>query len=112
MSGTDAVALIGVLCGVGCAALVILDLRVQRDAAIAKADEATNRLLAAWREGYSIPEPEADPIEEDPLPRELAEWLTQWEGADAQAKWEAELRRQLAKGRTVDQILMDLELAS
>lgn len=84
----------------------------QRDAALAKADEATNRLLAAWKDGYAIPEPEAEPIEDEPLPEQLAEWLAQWEGADAQAKWEAELRRQLAKGRTVDQILMDLELAS
>ena len=104
--------LIGMGCGVVCLVLLILDLRYQRDAAIRRADDATNRLLAAWKDGYAIPEPEADPIEEEPLPPALAAWLTQWEGAEAQAQWEAELRRQLARGRTVDQILMDLELAS
>jgi hypothetical protein len=85
----------------------------QRDDERARADEATNRLLAAWKDGYAIPEPDLPPApDEDPLPPALAEWLTQWEGADAQSKWEAELRRQLAKGRTPDQILMDMELAS
>jgi hypothetical protein len=91
--------------------LELRDARRARDAERARGDAATDRLLAAWREGYTIPEPDADPVEEEPLPAALQEWLSQWEGADAQAKWEAELRRKLAQGRTVDQILMDVEVS-
>ncbi len=83
---------------------------------LTRADEerraANDRLFAAWKEGYSIPEPVPDPIVEEPLPPALAEWLTQWEDDTAREKFEADLRRKLAQGRTPDQILMDLEVAS
>lgn len=88
------------------------DMRLQRDRERARADEATNRLLAAWKDGYSIPEPVADVIDEEPLPPALAEWLTQWDDPTAREKFEADLRRKLAQGRTPDQLLMDLEIAS
>lgn len=94
------------------AAEVIDALRSELKIARLRADEADSRLYAAWREGYTIPEPDAEPIEDEPLPPVLREWLSQWEGAEAQQKWDAELRRKLAQGRTPDQILMDLEVAS
>lgn len=88
------------------------DLRVERDRERMRADEATNRLLAAWRDGYHIPEPVTEAVDEDPLPPALADWLSQWEDPAARERFEADIRRKLAQGRTPDQLLMDLEVAS
>jgi hypothetical protein len=84
----------------------------ERDRERARADELTNRLLAAWRDGYHIPEPAAEPIEDEPLPPALEDWLSQWEDPAARERFEADIRRKLAQGRTPDQLLMDLEVAS
>jgi hypothetical protein len=88
------------------------DMRLQRDRERIRADEATNRLLAAWRDGYHIPEPAPEPFVEEPLPPALAEWLSQWEDPAARERFEADIRRKLAQGRTPDQLLMDLEVSS
>jgi hypothetical protein len=90
----------------------INDLRIERDRERIRADELTNRLLAAWRDGYHIPEPAAEPIEDEPLPPALEDWLSQWEDPAARERFEADIRRKLAQGRTPDQLLMDLEVGA
>jgi hypothetical protein len=72
---------------------------------------ANDRLYAAWKDGYTIPEPDVEPEPDEPLPDALAEWVAQWEDVAAREKWDAEIRRRIASGRTADQILMDLEVA-
>lgn len=88
--------------------------RAQLADALVHERRAADRLVAAWKDGYRVPEPEPEaprtPFVEDPLPPQLAEWLAQWEDPSAREKWEAELRRRLAAGRSVDAILMDLEV--
>ena len=72
--------------------------------------EATNRLLQAWKDGYTVPDVEGAPIEVEPLPAPLQSLVQEYEDPAAQAKVEAALRRKLNAGRTVDQILMDAEV--
>lgn len=100
---------VGVLGGL---LLEVRDLRRRVADERARADEATNRLLSAWRDGYHIPEPTPEPVEDEPLPPALEEWLSQWEDPAARERFEADIRRRLAQGRTPDQLLMDLEVAS
>lgn len=71
---------------------------------------ATDRLLAAWKDGYTVPLPEAEPFVEDPLPPALQEIVDAYEDPLAQAKAAAAIRRKLNAGRTEDQIVMDAEV--
>lgn len=89
------------------------DVRAWRTAArdeCAKKAEAYDRLYSAWREGAVIPPPEKPEIPEAPLAPELQEHVDKWEAPDVRAKVEANIRRRINAGRTVDQVLMDLEV--
>lgn len=111
-----------VLVGIACypAALWVLWRELQeakRDARI-----ATDRLLAAWREGVNVPPRDAVvsevealeeyelPVGDGPLDRVTVEWLGQWEEGPVRAKWEGWIRNRLRAGRTEAQALADAEL--
>lgn len=50
------------------------------DAAAAKADTATDRLVSAWNSGVVIPAPAEPEAEPEPAPDPfIAEWLEQWD---------------------------------
>lgn len=72
-----------------------------------------DRLYTAWKEGAVIPpapEPPEPPLEPlATISRELAAWVQQWEGEEAQAAWEKRIRRLLRSGRTPASILLELE---
>ena len=72
---------------------------------------ALDRLIASWKEGYTIPDaPPADETEDArPLmDQEAQTFLSQWEGA-ARAHWERFLIARRAAGRTGAQALADAE---
>lgn len=122
----------GEMTGVWATAATVLLLVVQAVVAIAcwrearrweaEARVATERLLAAWRDGTVIParrevEPASDDPDEfapglgdGPLPSEATDWLLQWEEGAARARWEGFLRRRLREGRSLHESLADAEL--
>jgi hypothetical protein len=84
------------------------------DMAHARERAATERLVQAWRDGYTVPAPEADDTDDDDLPEwspAIAEFLDQWEDLETRARWEAFIRTRLNRGRSEDAALADAELA-
>lgn len=79
----------------------------------AEAKLANDRLLAAWRDGYTVPslddeEPSgaSDPL----LSPAQTEWLDQWEDPQGRARWEAFLVRRMRAGASPDGSIADAEL--
>ena len=97
--------MLGALC-FGSGALVVfraMDDRL-RDAT-AKADAATDRLLAAWHSGTVIPAPEQDVMPDAYVPPDpvVADWLEQWDdaGRAAYGRKAAMLARQGMSGAEI-----------
>lgn len=109
---TDVVVLCLIAAALGwCAQLpVVWRTRAERDDALERERAMMDRLLAAWRDGYTVPAEEAEPLELEPLPSELAEVVASYPDPQAQARVEAAIRRKLNAGREVDAILMDAEV--
>lgn len=76
----------------------------------ADARDATDRLIAAWREGYHVPESVTEDVPLDPLPTGLAALLDDYPDPAARAKVEAAIRRKMHAGRSADAIIMDAEV--
>lgn len=57
---------------------------------------AQDRLLAAWKDGYQVPEPAppvAEPEPESPeFPPALEEWLLQWDAGETRDRWRRRAR--------------------
>lgn len=71
---------------------------------------ATDRLVHAWREGAQIPPRPTEPgPPPQPLPRDLADHIAQWDDPEHRAEQEAQIRALLATGRTPAAVLMHLE---
>ena len=75
---------------------------------------ARERLVQAWRDGYTVPLTIADEDEQAsdaPLFSDAQEqWLDQWEDMETQQRWRQFLLRRHRAGRTMDAALADAEL--
>jgi hypothetical protein len=81
---------------------------LREQVAVAQAAErtATDRVVAAWRAGATIPPRPADPLPPpEPLPELVAEAVAEWDDPQHRLDLETEARQQLALGRTPDAIL-------
>ena len=74
---------------------------------------ANDRLVQAWKDGYTVPVAEDDEPTgaSDPLlsPAQT-EWLDQWEDPQGRARWEAFLVRRMRAGASADASIADAEL--
>lgn len=80
-----------------------------RESRIAEA-LATDRLVHAWKEGAQIaprPTPAAPPLQ--PLPKDLADHVNQWDDPEHKAMLEADIRARQARGLSSTAILMALD---
>lgn len=87
-------------------------LRLDLHAARAEVKESTDRLVAAWREGYTVPvneelDPPPEPVR---FTSEQETWLDQWEDVKVRARWEQFLVSRMREGRTASAALADAEL--
>jgi hypothetical protein len=76
-----------------------------------KAEElATDRLVHAWKDGAQIPprpsEPAPPPVV---LPKDLQDYVAQWEDPEHRAEQEAQVRELLGTGRSPMAVLQYLE---
>ena len=76
-----------------------------------KAEEvATDRLVHAWKEGAVVPPRPSEPAPPpDPLPGPLLEEINQWEDGEHRAMLEAHFRQEMARGKSVPAILLELD---
>jgi hypothetical protein len=75
-----------------------------------RADEAHDRLVAAWKEGYSVPPPAAEaPAPPPALDPMVDEWIDQYDEAEARDRWRRIAREYHALGRSPSAIVMALE---
>lgn len=84
------------------------------DALSVDLETARERLVQAWKDGYTVPTTLADDDEhtsDAPLFSEgQEEWLEQWEDMETQQRWRQFLLRRHRAGRTADAALADAEL--
>lgn len=75
---------------------------------------ARERLVQAWKDGYTVPTQLADDepdIADVPIfSPSQEEWLSQWEDPETQQRWRQYLLRRHRAGRTTDAALADAEL--
>jgi len=75
---------------------------------------AVERLMGAWRDGYTVPtaaDLEGEDGDQYPdLPAVLADWLDQWDDLETRARWHAFFSQRMASGRSQDAALADAEL--
>jgi flagellar biosynthesis/type III secretory pathway M-ring protein FliF/YscJ len=85
-------------------------LRHEREEARKAEQVATDRLLAAWRDGAVVPPRPSESVPPpDPLPVELQEEINQWEDPEHRQALEMEFRTRLGQGLGVAAILREQE---
>lgn len=110
MGALLAVALFGSGLVLGAVGVYALQLPALRDA-LRRAELANDRLVQAWKDGYTVPSIADGPREvvpAKPLPKNVEEFLDQWDD-EGRAHWTALARRYEASGYSGDGILHKLQ---
>lgn len=88
----------------------VVTLRQELRRAHAAETVATDRLVHAWKDGATIPPRPAEPVPPPlPLPKELLEYVAQWEDPEHRAMLEARFRAEMGAGKGATAILMALD---
>ena len=71
---------------------------------------ATDRLVHAWKDGAHVPPRPVEPgPPPQPLPKDLQDYVNQWEDPEHRAEEEAKIRAMQARGLSSVAILMQLD---
>jgi len=92
----------------------LLQTELRADTLNADLNLARERLVQAWKDGYTVPTAIAEEEQhtsEAPIFSDTQEqWLEQWEDMETQQRWRQFLLRRHRAGRTMDAALADAEL--
>lgn len=88
--------------------MVAAELRRER----ARADQAEDRLYAAWKDGHQVPPRPEETVPQEPpapIPADLRDLVDRWDDPFAREKAELEIRGLLTQGRSAASILREYE---